>query len=60
MDGAQSDLVTEITAACSVLTREGLVKAFGHVSARLPHELGRFLITPRKALALVRDHRDRR
>jgi len=48
------ELEEEILAACHVLEREGMVRAFGHVSARLPDVPGRFLITPRKALALVR------
>lgn len=48
-----SDLSEEIVTACRVLVNEGLVKGFGHVSARLP-ENDRYLITPKKSLALLR------
>jgi ribulose-5-phosphate 4-epimerase/fuculose-1-phosphate aldolase len=43
----------EIIAACKILAREGLVRGFGHVSARLPGT-SRFLLTPRVSLELVR------
>lgn len=38
--------------ACRILSREGLVQGFGHVSARIPHS-DLFLLTPRVSLALV-------
>ncbi|MBI4525169.1 MAG: class II aldolase/adducin family protein [Deltaproteobacteria bacterium] len=44
------DLIT----ACRILTHEGLVHGFGHVSARIPDsEL--FILTPRISLALVNE-----
>lgn len=52
MSDARS-VADDILTACRVLTSHALVKAFGHVSGRLPEDPGRFLITPRKALALV-------
>lgn len=46
----KKDLVT----ACRILSQEGLVKGFGHVSARIP-DSHLFLITPRISLALVQE-----
>ncbi len=43
----------DILLACKILDSEGLVKGFGHVSARAPGTEGKILITPRKALRLV-------
>ena len=40
--------------ACRILSREGLVHGFGHVSARIP-DSDLFLLTPRISLALVKD-----
>jgi L-ribulose-5-phosphate 4-epimerase len=40
--------------ACRILSQEGLVHGFGHVSARIP-ESDRFILTPRVSLALVED-----
>jgi ribulose-5-phosphate 4-epimerase/fuculose-1-phosphate aldolase len=37
---------------CMILSEQGLVEGFGHLSARLPDD--RILMTPRKALGLVR------
>jgi ribulose-5-phosphate 4-epimerase/fuculose-1-phosphate aldolase len=42
----------EIVLACRVLDTEGLVEAFGHVSARIPGT-DRILVSPRTAPALV-------
>lgn len=42
----------EVFDACRVLVGEGLVEAYGHVSARLPGT-DRFLVTPRYALSLL-------
>jgi ribulose-5-phosphate 4-epimerase/fuculose-1-phosphate aldolase len=50
----QEDIVT----ACKILDNEGLVKGFGHMSARAPGREGIILITPRKALRLVKSSRD--
>ncbi len=40
--------------ACRILSREGLVEGFGHVSARIP-DLDLFILTPRISLALVKE-----
>ncbi|MEK6601838.1 MAG: class II aldolase/adducin family protein, partial [Candidatus Binatota bacterium] len=40
--------------ACRILSREGLVQGFGHVSARIPAS-DLFLLTPRISLALVQE-----
>jgi ribulose-5-phosphate 4-epimerase/fuculose-1-phosphate aldolase len=47
------DLAGQMIAGCTILSDQGLVEGFGHVSARLPGD--RVLITPRKALALVQE-----
>lgn len=44
----------DILTACKILDSEGLVKGFGHMSARLPGAEGTIFITPRKALRLVK------
>ena len=46
----KKDLIT----ACRILSREGLVQGFGHVSARIP-DSDLFLLTPRVSLALVQE-----
>lgn len=47
-----SEIRRDLITACRILSREGLVQGFGHMSARIPgSEL--FLITPRASLALV-------
>ena len=50
-DGIQR-LNEDIIAAARILSREGLVQGFGHVSARIP-DSDLFVITPRIALELV-------
>ncbi len=45
------DLKTQMIAGCAILSEQGLVEGFGHLSARLLPD--RILMTPRKALALV-------
>ena len=50
-DGIQQ-LNEDIIAAARILSREGLVQGFGHVSARIP-DSDLFVITPRIALELV-------
>jgi HCOMODA/2-hydroxy-3-carboxy-muconic semialdehyde decarboxylase len=49
----ESELRHQIVLGCRILSRRGLVEAFGHISARL--EDGGILMTPRKALLLVED-----
>lgn len=53
MRARERELRREIVAAGRILTREGLVQGFGHVSARISGA-GRFLLTPRVSLELVR------
>jgi HCOMODA/2-hydroxy-3-carboxy-muconic semialdehyde decarboxylase len=47
-------LKADVVSACRILSQQKLVAGFGHVSARIPHS-GRFVITPRISLALVRE-----
>lgn len=47
-----SQLRKTLITACRILSQQGLVHGFGHVSARVPHSAF-FLITPRASLALV-------
>lgn len=47
----------EVFDACRVLVGEGLVEAYGHVSARLPGT-DRFVVTPRYAPSLLRGPED--
>ncbi|MBI2359443.1 MAG: class II aldolase/adducin family protein [Deltaproteobacteria bacterium] len=42
----------DLVAACRILSHEGLVQGFGHVSARIP-DSDLFVLTPRMSLALV-------
>lgn len=54
MDFASTaELRAEMLAGCRVLHHFGIVEGFGHISARLAG--GRVLITPRRALGLVRE-----
>ena len=48
------ELKKNLIAACRILSQEGLVYGFGHVSARIP-ESDRFILTPRVSLALVKE-----
>ena len=48
----EAHLREEVFAACRVLVGEGLVEAYGHVSARLG-DAERFLVTPRYAPSLL-------
>ncbi|MEK7335038.1 MAG: class II aldolase/adducin family protein, partial [Candidatus Binatota bacterium] len=43
-----------LIAACRVLSGEGLVHGFGHMSARLP-DSDLFFLTPRISLAMVKE-----
>jgi L-ribulose-5-phosphate 4-epimerase len=45
-------LKKDVISACRILSRQKLVKAFGHVSARIP-ATDLFLMTPRISLALI-------
>ena len=47
-------LKKDVVSACRILSHQKLVEGFGHVSARVP-DSERFIITPRVALALVRE-----
>jgi HCOMODA/2-hydroxy-3-carboxy-muconic semialdehyde decarboxylase len=51
-EGAPTDLAREIVAGCHVLQGEGLVGAYGHVSARSPGG-GEFLISGRRSMAAM-------
>lgn len=44
----------DLVAACRILSRQGLVCGFGHMSARIP-DSDLFLLTPRVSLALVKE-----
>ena len=50
----RASLKKDLIAACRILSREELVRGFGHVSARIPGTR-RFLLTPRVSLALVKE-----
>lgn len=50
---SSSDLRAEVVTACKVLTHFRVVEGFGHVSVRVGKD--RVLITPRRALGLVRE-----
>src|SRR4051812_42056889 len=47
----EAELRAQMVLGCRILSRRGLVEAFGHLSARLDD--GTVLMTPRKALLLV-------
>jgi ribulose-5-phosphate 4-epimerase/fuculose-1-phosphate aldolase len=51
MTSEPSDLKAQMVTGCMILSDQGLVEGFGHLSARLPGD--RILMTPRKALGLV-------
>jgi HCOMODA/2-hydroxy-3-carboxy-muconic semialdehyde decarboxylase len=51
MTSDRTDLTTQMVTGCAILSDQGLVEGFGHLSARLPGD--RILMTPRKALGLV-------
>lgn len=53
MKNAIAQLKEELIEAAKILSREELVRGFGHVSARIP-DAPRFLLTPRVSLALVK------
>src|SRR3990172_11523768 len=48
-----AEIKNDLISACRILSAEGLVKGFGHVSARIPGS-DLFLLTPRVSLALVK------
>ena len=52
MTSEATDLARQMVTGCMILSEQGLVEGFGHLSARLPDD--RILMTPRKALGLVR------
>jgi L-ribulose-5-phosphate 4-epimerase len=47
-------LKKDVISACHILSRQKLVEAFGHVSARIP-DTEFFLLTPRIGLALIKE-----
>src|SRR5436305_9571724 len=47
----EAEIRAQMVLGCRILSRRGLVEAFGHISARLDD--GTILMTPRKALLLV-------
>ena len=53
MKNTLAQLKEELIDAARILSREELVRGFGHVSARIPGAT-RFLLTPRVSLALVK------
>jgi len=53
MTSESTDLAARMVTGCAILSEQGLVEGFGHLSARLPGD--RILMTPRKALALVQE-----
>ncbi|HEY7062043.1 MAG TPA: class II aldolase/adducin family protein [Chloroflexota bacterium] len=53
MTSKATDLAAQMVTGCAILSEQGLVEGFGHLSARLPD--GAILMTPRKTLALVQE-----
>ena len=56
MNGVIDHIKTDIITACRILSQQGLVQGFGHVSARVPNS-DRFILTPRVSLELVTGER---
>src|SRR5262249_60161057 len=54
MTSEVAELQRQVITGCQIVGQQRLVEGFGHISARLP-EGDRILMTPRKALGLVRD-----
>jgi L-ribulose-5-phosphate 4-epimerase len=54
-DPRVQQLKKDVASAAKILTHEGLVQGFGHVSARIPNSEF-FVMTPRISLALVTEH----
>jgi len=54
MTSEVAELQRQMVTGCQILSQQRLVEGFGHISARLP-EGDRILMTPRKALGLVKD-----
>jgi L-ribulose-5-phosphate 4-epimerase len=52
MTRALEEIKEDLVTAAKILSHEGLVQGFGHVSARIP-DSNRFVITPRISLALI-------
>jgi len=53
-NAAAAKIKKNLIAACRILSSEGLVHGFGHMSARIP-DSDLFLLTPRVSLALVQE-----
>jgi 3-hydroxy-2-methylpyridine-4,5-dicarboxylate 4-decarboxylase len=56
MSGMIDQIKRDIITACRILSQQGLVQGFGHVSARVP-DSDRFVLTPRVSLELVKEDR---
>lgn len=54
MEEKSAQIRKKLITACRILSREGLVHGFGHMSARLSGS-DLFILTPRVSLALVKD-----
>ena len=54
MKKSSSQIKKDIITACKILSHLGLVKGFGHVSARIPNS-DLFILTPRIGLELVKE-----
>ncbi len=54
MKKRSSQIKKDIITACKILSYQGLVKGFGHVSARIP-DSDLFILTPRIGLELVKE-----
>ena len=53
-NAAAAKIKKDLITACRILSSEGLVHGFGHVSARIP-DSDLFFLTPRASLALVKE-----
>lgn len=54
MEKNSSQIRKDLITACRILSCQGLVHGFGHVSARIP-DTDLFILTPRVSLALVKE-----
>ncbi len=54
MEKKLTEIKSAVITACRILSHEGLVHGFGHVSARVPAS-DLFILTPRISLALVKE-----
>jgi len=54
MEQGSTEIRKNLIIACRILSREGLVEGFGHLSVRIP-DSDLFILTPRISLALVKE-----